>query len=72
MGKLTVRKARFGQINERRPRAKNSEGPAYGGEEGGPGPRQRWGCQERAGYPQEESQEAGQEPGRAAKQPRGI
>lgn len=65
-GKPTVRKAGFGQINKRRPRAENPEGPEGGGKEGGPGRRQRWGCQERAGSPQEESWEARLGPGRAA------
>lgn len=37
-----------------------------------PAPDRRWGCLERAGSIREESREAGQESGQAAKQPEGI
>lgn len=47
----------------RRPRAGSPGGPDRGGEEGGPGRRQKVGLQERAGSPQEESWEARQESG---------
>lgn len=67
-GKLTVRKAGFGQIVEREgPGLRVQKAPIGEGKRVVPGRGRRWGCQERAGSPQEESREARQEPGRAAR-----
>lgn len=67
-GKLTVRKAGFGQIDEEKaPGLRVQKAPIGEGKRVVPGQGRRWGCQERAGSPQEASREARQEPGPAAR-----
>lgn len=71
-GKLTVQKAGLGQSDQRRPRAENPEGPAPGGEKGGPGRRPKAGLPGEGGDPAGEVLGGQARPGPAARQPGGI